>query len=711
MIQEIKETELKEYCVGSKSCVFDKGIRIEATGNVKFDLKSSGVVDVIFRRNSGNGSVVLLGAENKTETIHSRIGQEVKIQTDGGLLFIQRPTGSLGEITVIGLKLHKTDEGDRLGSRWKSIIAGCESTAYLRVVGDSLYAASGGFIARASQVKTIQTNPPNMFVYQGDRVEFIGSCEITVLQTTDKLNKQTTKVSFPQMQPPDPILRPEPNQPNQPISSYRVPMNQTAQQINKVVERDSIVFYDSKINKGLDKIQSGNKKLCSYVSSNGSDFIGIKGTCSGLLPLPLIVRSHTQYVLVMTCKKLSGNGKLQVNLTNGTNKNTSVLNCVVDSSFSDQYLLIETGEPPELGEPFKLNIAVNGSDILITRVRLIFGLSLDHVRNELQISQKNIYQLNNNIFSLNVTHGSVVESPGQDADPVTNTARKYARFSSQAVDQALQRTDIRGNITSATYSGLGWLNKTSGFFPNLSMQRNNTTVDSGSLICNMDSLTAAKKIWIDAFEPSALRPEHLTILRAAETILCPSQPCVQLLSNGCPDSTVLQRFRPLPWIQPRQVELLVGKPYCLVLNRSTTSTQRIIESWDGSMPPIVLLGARGKYPEHVIPFNEYLEYRKQVHLITNAKCIVDLPQHRDYDSAFLHMGLAAGVPIASSNWQVMDKAGCQFMVAATGDPRIPSIEVTNQAIHRVLRMQHRPAQLSDYNSNLFDFMTLLMSHS
>ena len=61
---------------------------------------------------------------------------------------------------------------------WKELIVSCSRYKNLKFLNDKLFAEHGSFIEGCFEFIDLQTNPPQMYKVTGNRISFLGACEI-----------------------------------------------------------------------------------------------------------------------------------------------------------------------------------------------------------------------------------------------------------------------------------------------------------------------------------------------------------------------------------------------------------------------------------------------------------------------------------------------------------------------------------------------------
>ncbi len=718
--KEISADELSKYAHSYQGAVFNHGCILESKrGNVVFDLSSISNIDkckIYLKKISGNGKVIVNVGSNVAECIiGSKISQTIDVHLNSEKLFkIYRPNDSLGEIAIVGILVEgESIQESELVANWKSLINKCGSYSCIRLLENKLFASGGGFIENEYLITHLETNPPGMFKRENNKIIFLGTCEVTSLaiDVNAELKKpaSTNFIMHRERPGPDIYVRPPSS-----IDTIKInyPILNLPQTVLPQKVLDSAIIYDSRRSRGLEAIKSSANKAVKYIVSNNQEYLVLRRT--GICNINIEnLQPNTEYVVVINAKKLSGNGKFHIGFTPDNKPPVQNITVIIDGGDeSEKYLTINTNKAPDKGEMYKLHFAMNDDglgEVLISRIRITAGISLEHVRYGIEKG----YEINpaiTQMVSLAVNYSTNVDNTYNDT--VFQTSKRYARQVS-SVYSAQHLSQIGGGIISSTFSGLAWINKIATFFPNLQIYKykDNVSPVKTLSIGKIGALIPADRIWIDAFKEEQITDNDLEILSLAKLIATPSLPNMQFLDSRCQNSSVIHLFKPLPMVRPLEVPFLKQKDYIVVFNRNTETTQRILDAHTESDPPIVLIGGRGKFADFVIPVNEYLSYEKLMYIIFGARCIIDVPTHNDYISGFLHLGQAAGVPIVSSNWFVMDKENCVFVLPdeVKENIKLPAVDLLKEAIRKGLELKNMHRDVSNYNQHLLGAMSMIMN--
>lgn len=689
----------KELLKQQKSCRFiGESLVLEAKfGKAWFNtsIQHNGLV-VYLRRISGTGEVTING---KDFIVGSKTSCSYEIQGYIEEVEILRPTDGLGEIAVLGIKLH-TEELEETVSKWKATLRKCGEYRSLRLDRDKLYAATGGFIS-AKFIEEIVTNPDGAYVIENEKIRFSIPCEIVKIVPSDTAKSHSSINIFPARQAPTPLLTPEPLETvsHRPQNSFPIVRKDRANPMSNPILYDSVVVNEF----NPSKFPSGRQ--VGALRSNNINYLLLKKDGAHSISTSFI-RPHVEYIIVVNAKKLNGNGKIQVSLSGGGTSSANISGDMIEN-----YISVNSGV--SVGQDCKLTISMpsNGvGEVLVSRLLVIEGIQLPIFKAHGISAVDNIsYGIARSLSGLSVYYGAGVEDDSLDREASTakNYSRRVAFF-----DSSEKNDKIKGGVLAPTYSGLDWMNKVGAYFPYVNTYKSRNHVTSGVTLASLSSAEFAEqadKMWIDPFDK--LPDTTLQKLQSAKMIFSPSLPNVQLLSAKCPASIVAHTLKPLPYITPKLVPLFEDKKYVIALNRNSESTKFLIDSWNKELPPLAIVGLRGgKFPDYILPINEYLGYDKLLYILLNASCFIDLPGYNDYMSAFLHLMHTAGIPITSSNWFVMDKSGCEFMLTEKREKvRLPTVAGLHKSVTKSIEKGILKSNLSNYNENLMNFMSLLVS--
>ena len=382
--KEISQEEIKSIVSSSRSCKFDPaGCILEAKfGKVLFNLsqfKSIETCHLHLRRMSGNGKVLVQSAEAISEiTVLSKITQDFVITTTSANIEISRPDDGLGEVCILGLTIgyNYQEEDTPLSYSWKNLISKCGKYSCLRMIDGRLFASEGAFIEGASVIQNIETTPPGMAIRDGDKIKFTGICEVVNLIVDSEAQPKPITSPFIHREGPTPFT----NDTFIPTINNN-PKNYSLH--NSVVKMDTQVanniIYDSNTNRGLKTITTNNKKSARSIHSNGIDYVLLSR--GGAITIPIAsLEQEKDYIVVLICKKLNGNGRINVGFCLEDLQPASYTPVLVENAFNDKYVNIATGKLSSPGVSFKIHLTMlddGVGEVLISRIMLVKNLPIN----------------------------------------------------------------------------------------------------------------------------------------------------------------------------------------------------------------------------------------------------------------------------------------------------------------------------------------------
>lgn len=337
MIIELSIDKLHTYVKSSKSCNVDSfRCDLESVyGQIKFGFKQQNLrkIDIVFRKISGNGKVIISCNDiSYRETIHSKVSHTISIDLNGPCdVALSRGPDGLGVLQILGINLYIEDDviGDDMpANKWKSILFGVDYSQ-LRVIEESLFASIGSYIS-ADSVAYINTDPPNMCRMDCGRFKFIGQCEITDIIKNDGISMPEKDV---------------------------VVATVTAG------EEDANMIYDSNSNKFNNAKTNQDSLSKVIVGSDGSSYLTIKRFGSASISISAL-KPMTKYLVILSAKKLTGNGELKVGIGNKLEP------VAVENKFVDKFVRLTTDDSDG---NLKLNVLMTDSgngEVVISRIRI-----------------------------------------------------------------------------------------------------------------------------------------------------------------------------------------------------------------------------------------------------------------------------------------------------------------------------------------------------
>jgi hypothetical protein len=627
-----------DYITSSKSIKRNgNGIVLESQhGCIKFDFSSvlgGNEVEFLLKRVSGNGRIAIFpGDGDYLFTIGSKVKQSVFLSViAGSQIEIVSPKESIGEVALISITIY-TNHDDEKTMNWKPILSKFTHSG-LRAVGNCLFASAGATISTSAI--EIETSPPQQTQFYEGHVNFLGVCEVTSITFKEELPTilRDNRDAFPSLSAPmeiiaEPILT-KTESSSSPTTLRPIP---TSPQVNR-----DLLIYDSSANRDFNPQKNKNTNATKFIVSNNQDFLILKKGGRYCCQVDN-VQSGMQYVVVINGKKLNGNGRAWVSFGRGEAKEV-----ILDGVLTERYVNVTIARQEPILTLEMLDDCVG--ELIINRIRIINGISIEEAKSSIEYSIGS-----NNFICVRQQIKSIISDfsfeDDRQRDPVALSAIENAKFKPLIADDRYM--DVTGSMSSTTKSGISYISKVQGFFPNVQVFENKNLIRSDTFVfCSIDDIVG-EHVWIDHFSKEISDTSKEALLRT-KRIFSPSAANAQQITKvtGKP---VTVAVKPLPICNPVEVKYFNNK-YCLMLDRHPATTKSIIDAWDTTLPPLALLGGRGSYPANLIPINEYLDYKRILYIVKNAKCLIDVrPNGSDYISGWGKVAGRFGVPLVTNSW-------------------------------------------------------------
>lgn len=626
-----------------KSCTFTNYITLEAKfGRILFDLSKyeASEVKIVLQKISGNGKFQLkIGEEQQNTKVLSKSGQILTINLNNDKkIEIIRPADSLGEISISNFILNVNE--DVLGLNWKHLINQCGRYSLIRLIGDRLYASEGGYLEKGWVVDEIETNPPNLYKREDNQVKFINSCEITRLEVNTN-NPRINPQPFIHREAPTPVQSaiPENIVNNPPITVKSRPALPSAPTANV-----NTVLYDS--HKTRFSNQRGNLVgTATIINSNGQDYILLKKGGSITIPVSSM-RMGDDYIIIITSKKLNGNGKAKIGCLPNANKYF-----ISDGNFGDQYVSINTGnnENPII----QLLMGDDGvGEVLVSRIMIIQSLP---------------------IFR------PIIKFDILPPDPRSKTIRQLTREAAIVQMQSENYglfINCQKIIEPLTYSSRIWLSKVYPYLNGVKIRDlkrqvrgAEITQDPADLIMgSLGRIKSAQNLFIEEWNNEENPTNYdLQIISNSQTIFTPSFSNSQVIKHHFPDKQV--KLVEKLWAFPETSPYMEDK-FILYFEKDARFTRKILQMWKINYPKLIIVGTNQEVPYFIDKVSEYEGYPKLISYLAGACMVLDLCINNNYSSAILDICLFNQIPIITNNTKYLlddDKEISYLNAQLTGD--------------------------------------------
>lgn len=367
-------------CISSSVACINKGGNVyikSRYGKLTLDLTkyNFNCVTLLFQRIGGNGKILV---NDQLYIIASKKmhHQEINISMDK-IFNITRPADGLGEVVLMGIILHIKEED--LNLNWKAILSKCADYKGIRLVGNKLLASEGAYISNEKIIHHIKTEPQSAFLRQDDKIIFLISCEITELRTdTDAPVVRSSKDIFESR---DAIIELElPKEAVKPALGNRLNIiPYTKSKEAKPVT--NMILYDSNACKEFNSAKMGSQnKLVKILLSNGINYLLLRKGGTYSIPTSF-ARSHIEYIVVITAKRLNGNGRFQVSMNPGSKSEI-----IIERENSDHYITVRSSSVSNHDGNLVFGLSENGiGEILISRIQILDGIQARSIQSNTNV--------------------------------------------------------------------------------------------------------------------------------------------------------------------------------------------------------------------------------------------------------------------------------------------------------------------------------------
>lgn len=702
IVKDIEPSQLKHYTTTSRNCSFGNICTISGRqGLLSLDFSSYSAADrcvLTFRRKSGNGKVTVISGSSVVESdIVSKKSQYISIALDKSrMVNIKRPTVSNGDLELLKTQLYSDIKQIYTAKDWRDVLSKCNSYSSLRVVDGKLFASEGAMI-KTSGINGISTSPPNMYRINNNTIRFPASCEIITLDIAGDYNKAALpldiqKAKYSSMHVVPKVLTVPGVVPPEIFhsSNFKTQLN-----IPKVDFNNKNILFDSSKHKGLINITKDGK----FAGDSHAFSLGRNGRAEINLTN---LNPNTEYIIVLDISRAGGNGKI-LSYIEPTKDKTNIL--FASANKKAMTISFYTKESSKDGS-FKLVVERPGSstgEILVNRVMLIYGLQLAKA-------------ITNNFNHKHITPTKIADIPIVNRHSIEHISKAFATVPTAQYKPEVVFNNLKGIIRPITYSANSWLSKISPLIPNViisSTMLDHTKVveqEPDLLISHLGRLSPCKRIWLEEFQGAGVSQIDIGYLQETEKVLSSSLPNVQYLSNILGNDKV--DYLPKVWAYTRPTPVKLPKNYVVYFNRNPLFTDELFNEYDFSnLPKMVILGARGNFPQAVASFSEYVEYSKLLYILQNASCIIDLPVCNHYMSAILDFALISGVPVVTTNhWLSIGKPTCNFISSKLKDGILcPEYHGINPAVQSAVMQKTKPKfDMTSYNLNLYSSLGIAL---
>jgi hypothetical protein len=545
-----------------------------------------------------------------------------------------------------------------LANVWKHKLLKCKAHGGLRVIGNRLFASSGGYITKEA-ITNVITRPANAFTIDKDNIKFHTSCEIVGIDLAESYNQPT------EVKPPSEPLFVSREQPNPAISTLTSKSNMdnsvmNDQNTDNQPYKFDYTIYNSDLSNGFKSYNLGSKnKLIKTITSNGKDYLTLKRL--GILSIPMLMISpNRDYTVVLTMKLLSGNGKISIAMSN-SNTNPSYVSLLADRTFRDSRINIKTGTQMYPGDFFKINIAMledSIGEILISRLMIIENnISTQYINtNKIPITPFYLQQANKSPINIQLTSNANINISGLNSDLVKeNTKRAAIIYADRpAADLSF---DIDAAVEPLTYSSRQWVGKINSIVKGLKIVDKTNQLENVDkinttpllVIGSLGNLKVCPRVFIEEWNIRETPSENdKQVLSQCETIITPSFVNLHILKQIFPVKNIisLPRFWPAYLVSPNMSE-----KYYLYFEKFSKITDMLIGSWKDIYSKLYIIGSTVDImnKSNIQHISEYLPYSELLSYIFGATAIINLSYNNNYMSGIDNLAIHSKLNLITNN--------------------------------------------------------------
>jgi len=682
LIKKVDVNSIKEFISSSKSTYFSNSYFVlqPKFGSAIFDFskfKPSSCV-IRFKRESGNGiMMVTSGGNSKGFQVSSKTSQSLSFNFgEDSILQIHRTARSRGDISILDISLYAEAS---TGVDWNKVINKCEKHYCLRMIGDELHAADGAYIV-GKDIK-ISTHPRNMFTRDGDTVKFLGSCRILELEVSGEPRDE------------EPLIRSidVPDEPPRPEEPTRL-VKDTKPSVQGPLDN---VIYDT-------RTAGFSKAYCTKeaTASPGGVVLDHRGAYN--IPLRML-KPNKKYLISVQVSRISGNGKFMFGILPDFSTSTVKVARGAIRTYTAEIT------PTQGGGDFSLSVWRHPSAKGKIQVGRILVMSEAEVA---PLQAREIHHINipaeptpTKKSNASILDFEPAAAPSDNSalqisgayDGVAKNAMSFSKINphNYVVKKPHQ---IQSTIKTNTFNGTLWFNRVKPFLPNVTEQENPYTS-----ISSIDNLIIADKMYIEEFTGDVPK-EAIQKLNKAKVIYTSSNINAEAIASKGGYDNVRVVSRSWPYTDPSMMLPLKGD-YILFSNEDPDVTKVVLEGMQSLSQNVVLLNARGIYPDFVTPVNEYIPYNNLLHIFSNAKCYLDIPAVEDYKSGVVDLALDLGVQVVSSSWAYMELPQVLFV---NGSNKVNNrfVPEMSDVVEAIKDARPSPPNIEDIDKNFGEFINL-----
>lgn len=442
-----------------------------------------------------------------------------------------------------------------------------------------------------------KTKPENQYkIINSNRVEFITECEIVDLLIEEKQDDKPFILS----------------------SSCELSVN----------EKNIGALFNS-------NVSGFEQKYCTNLGEVSGSCLYLDYRDSYILPLPFL-RKDQKFSVIVEVSSVTGNGMFGLCVTPGneilwqvSSKNTTNFTLQATAQIDGDNALSIIRHPAAKG---KIQI----TSLVITSDSCNYLMAPKVI---IPITKKEESQVQIQTIEKQCSDNKIIDSVKKFSRPINH---KY-----MITGQIYEK---QSTICTNTYNGYKWLEYCSSYVPNIQLKQDNPDV---SISC-IGSLIPAKTMFIEPFK-SISDFDFESISKAEKIIVNSQNNANQILDKF--SGKVIVSSKKLPFVKTFNVPY-INSGFILINNKDNDITSKILDKINRQRA--VVLNARGKYPDFVIPVNEHIQYDELCYLFENTYCFIDFPEIEDEQGSFIDLAKAYGKMVITSSWAYMGDSTVNF---------------------------------------------------
>ena len=670
MESEILWPDLKKYLTSSKDCHFlpNECYIDPLSGELEFDFSSlseSGNSELIFKKISGNGEFLFQAEDSSLICkVTSRKKQMIPVDLFFDQRFkIKRTPNSNGKIAFLGIRI--SDMISESGLTWKKILQQTGKHSKLFLKEERLFAKEKGFLD-TTNILNLETNPPNAFRISEEKFVFLTGCEIIKIEIGQK-NQKVNNNYFPHI---------ETVNSSQEKEKLSIVSQTTLAQTSPPRNPESRIFFNSQnfsFLRGVLNQKSGGK----IISSSGLTYLNIQS--GGKITFSIPELSNENYILTLSLKKLSGNGKVEIEIWD-EEKLLSTDFLVADAIFREKNIFLK-GQKIKGGKKISLRMNAGATgEILISKILILHDF--------IPVSQN--FQPKKQIF------------PNLIDAEIRKRTQNFSVYDYSFNSFSNIKFDF-----SQTWMVCGWrakqfVHKLLPSLPQIKIYDDNLSINAKLSNQNpdliwgeIDFFVPGEKIylfsWPGNYFPTEKQKEKLS---ACSIILTSSINNYFWLKNNISAKIILTS---LTWPQLETIKRK-EKQYYFAIFKNKIAEQNFYSSWPSNAPAVYVLGGTTNHSTQFLNLSECEPYSEIFSYLSSAQGIIYFGDETS-DSKFLSLAFDLGLPLLTNHKSILNQKDLSSVLFSKNGI------IDSDQIIQFLNLTTKEKRNENWKNNFLEFMS------